>query len=158
MTFHMPDWLGTMVYAIMPWIVIIKLPWITILIQILASWFAALLFHRIGTDFLQRLTASLPFSRRLVRYGNRAGRLVVLLLVLQVILRNAPDTLAGISIMRHLSALTLIAALTWLGVRCVSAIADTIIELNPAHAPNNLRERRIQTQTKVLAHTLMVLL
>jgi hypothetical protein len=76
----------------------------------------------------------------------------------QIILCNALDSLSGISVMRHLSAVGLITALTWFGVRCVKAVADTIIELNPSDATDNLHARRIQTQTKVLARSIMVLI
>jgi small-conductance mechanosensitive channel len=54
--------------------------------------------------------------------------------------------------------LALICALTWLGLRCVRAVAHTIIELNPADTPDNLQARRIQTQTKVLAHSAMAMI
>jgi small-conductance mechanosensitive channel len=158
MTYNMPDWMGAISYAVMPWILIIQMPWVATIAQILAAWFAVTIFHRIGTNILQRIAAPFPFSRRLVRYGNRSGKMMVFLLVLQVILRNSPDSLTGIAMMRHLNALAIIATLTWLGVRCVAAVADTIIELNPADAPDNLQARRIQTQTKVLARTVMVLI
>jgi small-conductance mechanosensitive channel len=158
MTYNMPDWMGAISYAVMPWILIIQMPWVATIAQILVAWFAVTIFHRIGTNILQRIAAPFPFSRRLVRYGNRSGKMMVFLLVLQVILRNSPDSLTGIAMMRHLNALAIIATLTWLGVRCVAAVADTIIELNPADAPDNLQARRIQTQTKVLARTVMVLI
>ncbi len=153
------DWLATLVYAVSPWIVIIReIPWIVILLELLLALAAALLVHRIGTAILQRLTVPLPFSRRLVQYGHRAAGLIVFLLLAQIILRNASDTLWGIDAARHLNALFLISALTWLGLRCVRAIAHTIVELNPADAPDNLQARRIQTQTKVLARSAMVLI
>ncbi|MDB5764916.1 MAG: mechanosensitive ion channel [Herminiimonas sp.] len=153
------DWVEKIIFAAMPWIGIVGvMPWINILLQILLALIAVLIIHRIGTDILQRLAAPYPFSRRLVRYGHRAGRIVVFLVMLQVIWRNGADSLPGISILRHLNALALIAALTVLGIRFVKAIADTIIELNPAHAPDNLQARRIQTQTKVLSRTAMVLI
>ncbi len=132
--------------------------WHGIALAALAALIVALLAHRIGTALLRRVVAPLPFSRRLVAYGNQAGRLIVFLLLLQGILRGAPDTLAGIDSARHLNALLLVAALTWLGVRCVAAVGDTIIELNPAHEADNLRARRVQTQTRVLSRSLMVLI
>lgn len=84
--------------------------------------------------------------------------MVVFLLVLQVILRNAGESGRFIAGLLHLNALCLIAALTWFGVRCVKAIADTIVELNPADVSDNLRARRIQTQTKVLSRAITVLI
>lgn len=153
------DWLSTLVYAVSPWIVIIrKVPWTVALLQLLLALAATLVVHRIGTAILLRLTVSLPFSRRLVQFGHRAGGAVVFLLLAQVVLRNAPDILKGIDFMRHLNALGLIGSLTWLGLRCVRAVAYTIIERNPADTPDNLQARRVQTQTKVLSRSLMVLI
>ena len=159
MTAHTPGWLETLAYAIMPWVVLINhLPWISVIVQILAAGLAVLILHRIGTRILQRLTLSLPFSRSLVQFGHRAGGLVLFLLAVQIILRNAPDDLDGMSTIRHLNALGLISALTWLAVRFVQATEHTIIELNPSDTPDNLQARRIQTQAKVLARTVMVLI
>lgn len=153
------DWLATIVYAVSPWIVLIReIPWTVILLQLLIAMSATMVLHHVGTSILLRLTASLPFSRRLVEYGHRAGGLAVFLLAAQIILRNAPVTLWGINAALHLSALCLIGALTWLGVRCVRAIAHTIIERNPADTPDNLQARRVQTQAKVLARSAMVLI
>lgn len=153
------DWLTTLVYAVSPWIVLIReIPWTVILLQLLIALSATLLLHHVGTSILQRLTTSLPFSRRLVQYGHRAGGMVVFLLVAQIILRNAPDTLWGVDTALHLNALGLISALTWLGVRCIRAIAYTIIERHPADTPDNLQARRVQTQTKVLARSAMALI
>lgn len=156
---RLPDWLETFAYAVLPWIILVnRIPWIAVVVQLLIALLVVLVVHHVGTAFLLRLSAPLPFSFRLVQYSNRAGGMVVFLLLAQIILRNAPDTLSGISVMRHLTALFLITALTWLGVRCVRAIALTIVDLNPVDAPDNLHARRIQTQTKVLARTAMVLL
>lgn len=158
MTDRMPDWLETLAYAIAPWVVLInQLPWFSVIVQILAALLAALVIHRIGTGILQRLTLPLPFSRSLVQYGHRAGGLVLFFLTSQIILRNAFDSLPGMATVRHMNALFLISALTWLGVRLIQAIEYTIIELNPSDTPDNLQARRIQTQAKVLARSVMVL-
>jgi small-conductance mechanosensitive channel len=159
MTNYAADWAQALLYAIMPWIVLVQqLPWVGVAVQLLVALLAVLVIHRVGTRILARLSASLPFSRRLVQYGNRAGGAVVFLLVAQVILRNAADSLPGMAILRHLTALALICALTWLGVRCVRAIAFAILELHPANTPDNLQARRIHTQTKVLSRSMMALI
>ena len=151
--------LNAIAYAVMPWFVMLgQMPWLAILTQLALALVAIMLVHRFGKRILVRIFAPFPFSRRFIRYGNRPGRMVAFLLAAQVILRNGNDTLAGMTLMRHLGALALIASLTWLGVRSVSAVADTIIELNPADSPDNLQARRIQTQTKVLARSVMVLI
>jgi small-conductance mechanosensitive channel len=153
------DWSQALFYTVMPWLVLMKeLPWVAILFEFLMAWLAVAIFHRVGTNLLERIAAPFPFSRRLVRYGHMAGAVVVFLLLSQVILRAAPDTLRGIDMLRHLNALGLITALTWLGVRCVKAIADTIVELNPADVADNLQARRIQTQTKVMSRAVTVVI
>jgi len=155
----MPGWLDTLSYALMPWVILInRLPWIAVIVQLLVALPAVLLIHRAATAFLRRVAAPLPFSRKLVQYGHRAAGIVLFLLVAQVILRNAPAILPGIELARHINTLCLITSLTWLGVRCVRAVAMAIVELNPADAVDNLQARRIQTQTKVLARSATVLI
>lgn len=155
----MPNWVEAFGYALMPWVLLVnQAPWIGVIVKILIALPVVLVFHRVGTNILMRLTVPLPFSRRLVQYGHRAGGLVVFLLIAEVILRNTTDSLQGITVMRHLGALFLISALTWFGVRCIQAIEHAIIELNPSDSPDNLQARRIQTQAKVLARSAMVLI
>jgi small-conductance mechanosensitive channel len=154
-----PSWWQTLFLAMVPWPVNTEhMPWIVLASQIVAAALATLLIHRFGTPVLQHLTARLPFSRRLIEYGNRPGSVVVFLYLVQVIFANAPDSLPGIATMRSLNALALIGALTWFGVRCVRATADTIIEINPAAAETDIQARRIQTQTRVLSHSLSALI
>jgi small-conductance mechanosensitive channel len=152
-------WPQTIAYVVMPWLVLVsQMPWLAIITEMALAFMAVTVLHHFGTVVLQRIAAPFPFSRRMVRYTNRAGRMVIFLLIVQVILRNASDLLAGVDTLRHIGALSLIASLTWLGVRCVASVADTIIELNPSDSPDNLEARRIQTQTRVLARSVMVLI
>lgn len=159
MTEQSPDWLLTLKYVVMPWLLIVShVPWINTIVQIMLALAFVFVIHRLSTEFLFRLTALLPYSHKVVEYSHQVGGLVLFLFFTQVILRNASDALPGISAMRHLSALVLISALTWLGVRCVNAVSDAIIEKHPADVADNLQARRIQTQTKVLARSVMVLI
>ncbi len=154
----MPAWTETLIYALLPWMVLInRLPWIWILVELLVAFLAVLVLHRLGTRFLLRLSGPFAFSRHLVLYGNRSGAVAMFFLATQVVLRSAPDTLPAMALARHLSAIALVVTLTWLAVRCVAAVADTIIEINPAHEADNLQARRIQTQTRVLSRIVMVL-
>jgi small-conductance mechanosensitive channel len=151
------DWSRTIQLVLTPWIALMQhAPWVELVVQAFVLLLGVLILHHIGTGALQRIARHLPLSRRLVWYGNRAGSMVVYLLLLQVLLRNSETVAPGMLLVQHLCALLLITALTWLAVRCVSAVADTIIELNPADTVDNLQARRIQTQTKVLARTVMV--
>jgi small-conductance mechanosensitive channel len=153
-----PNSLQEIIYAAMPWITLIgAMPWMEIVVQILLALLGVFIFHRIGTHLLQRVAEPFPFWRRLVWYGHQAGRAIVFFVLLQVILRAAPDTLPGILLVRHIGALCLTAAITWFGVRCVAAVADTVLELNPLHDRNNLEARRIHTHARVMARSIMII-
>lgn len=159
MTERMPDWLLAVVYLVTPWIVLIRgLPWVSVLVQMLVAVPFAIVLHHLGTAILRRLSAALPYSRRMVEYGHSAGGWLVFLLLVQVILRQAPETLSGLALARHVNALALVATLTWLGVRIARAIAHTLLELHPADVADNYHARRVHTQTKVLARTAMALI
>lgn len=153
------DWQYAIRLILAPWAALVQnSSWIGVIIELVLGAIAVGLFHRIGTHILENLSAPFPFSRRLVRYGHRAGGMAMFFLISQIILRNQTGTLAGIDTAQHLSALAMIIALTWLAARCVKAVGDTIIELNPADTPDNLQARRIQTQTKVLTRSATVLM
>lgn len=155
----MPDSLQTLAYAVIPWVVLLnQIPWFAVAIELIVAVIAVLILHRYGTAFLLHVSAPLPFSHRLVQYSHRAGAVVVFLLLAQVILRHAADSVDGIEVARHLNSLCLIIALTWLGLRTVKSIEQGIIALHPSDKPDNLQARRVQTQTKVLARSVMVLM
>lgn len=126
--------------------------------EIFAILIALLVAHRIATMIWRRMCARLPFSRRLVEYANRSGVVVLFLSLVLMILHEAPDALQGVTTARRFMLLALVAAATWLGLRCVRAIADTIVERNPATVTTNVQARRIQTQAKVLAHSASALI
>lgn len=154
-----PDLSGTFIYAIMPWMMLIKeLPWIQVLIQLLLGLIAVLIVHHLGTSLLSRLAAPFPFSRRLVAYSSRPARVVMLLVVLHLVARNNGHILPAASLLAHVTALLLIVSLTWLALRCVAAVNDTILELHPVDSNDNLQARRIQTQSRVLSRSVMVLI
>ncbi|HEV2611040.1 MAG TPA: mechanosensitive ion channel domain-containing protein [Noviherbaspirillum sp.] len=149
-------WAETLLYATLPWMVLLnELPWVGVIVQLAIGFIASVIIHRIATSILEPIAQPFPYSRRLVQYGHRAAWAAMFFLIAQIILRNAPDRLPGVSAVLHIGALCLIASLTWLGIRCVRAISHSIIELNPADSPDNLHARRIQTQTKVLARSVM---
>lgn len=144
------NWLQAIISAAMPWMELIA--------QILLAWVVVLIVQKISAAVLKRISAPYPFSRRLVREGSQAAGLTLFFLILQVILNNDADSRTTLSVVYRLTALGLIIALTWFGVRCVRAIAGTIIELNPIDVADNLRARRVQTQAKVFSRSMMVLI
>lgn len=93
--------------------------------------------------------------RSLLDHAARPSRALLGLLAVQFALQSAPQHLSGMVMLRHLSALLLLGAITWLAIRCVAAVSQGIIDQHPADGPDNLNARRIHTQTRVLARTAM---
>jgi small-conductance mechanosensitive channel len=58
---------------------------------------------------------------------------------------------------RHVNGLLVTAAIIWLALRFVRAVAHTIALRNPLEVEDNLNARRIQTQVRVLVRCLNVL-
>ena len=56
--------------------------------------------------------------------------------------------------LRRITALLMIAAFTWLALRLLRAFGEVILLRNPVNVIDNLRARRIQTQTRLLTRTL----
>ncbi|MGI4847886.1 MAG: mechanosensitive ion channel family protein [Janthinobacterium lividum] len=132
-----------------------RFPLLSLLIGIVLAWVLALILHRLTLPILRRLSKPFAYSRRLIEYGHRAGRAVVFFLLVQFLLRATPDEVHHLLVLRDMSAIGMIGALTWLLVRAIKAIADSIVETNPLDTRDNLHARRIHTQTKVLSRTVM---
>jgi small-conductance mechanosensitive channel len=112
---------------------------------------------RAGVAVLRRLTRQRPVAAVFVASAETPGLAVAALMVLQTILQSAPNELPWIVTVRHLAALVLIAAGTWLAVRMIRGI-DTVVGLrHPLDVADNLEARRIQTQAKVLTRALIMI-
>ncbi|HDZ56088.1 MAG TPA: mechanosensitive ion channel [Pseudomonas xinjiangensis] len=109
------------------------------------------------TRLMIRLTGSFTFFRELARNIKKPVHVLLPLMAMQTIWTAAPDDLLMIGGLRHVTALAIIGVFTWLGLRAVDAIQQAILLQNPVNISNNLRARRIQTQTRVLTRTLSVL-
>lgn len=77
------------------------------------------------------------------------------LVALQLLLGTVDEPLPALPLAVRAVSILLIAALTWLVLRAVSAIGDAVIELHPSNVSDNLEARRVATQTRVLTRTLM---
>ena len=53
----------------------------------------------------------------------------------------------------HLTSVAFILALTWFLMRCVKSVSTTVVNLNPYDVADNLKARRILTQTRVLSRS-----
>ena len=125
--------------------------WLVIMIEILAGLIVVIILHKVGMSILRPMALSLHYSGRLLRYASRSGRVVLFLYAVLMILHHSPDHLQAIETVRRIDLIALVVAVTVLGVRCINAVAHTIIDRNPAASATNIDARRIQTQTRVLA-------
>lgn len=120
-----------------------------IAIGVVAQW--------IGRITLRRVTRFSPVLNNLVNSIAAPMQFVVPLFLLQLLWLTTPNDWNFMARVHHITGLLFIAAMTWLIVRSIAGVADTIVFLRPATVAENLAARRIQTQTRVIARSLMVL-
>lgn len=114
--------------------------------------------HWLGSRVLRRLALPYPRVSVFLRNIRLPALAVLIILALEFVWSQALDTLHFISGLRELAAVALIAAITWFSLRCAAAIGETIISAHPLDTADNLQARRIHTQARVLARTVMVLI
>ncbi len=115
------------------------------------------LIARLGLRILKRLSQPFLFPREMVRKLRAPAQVLLPLMAMQTVWTSASSDLTMIEPLRHVTSLAIIATFIWLGLRAVSAVEQVILVKNPVDISDNLRARRIQTQTRVLVRTLSVL-
>jgi small-conductance mechanosensitive channel len=126
------------------------------LIAATAAVLLMLLLRWLGQMVLLRLSRRMLLAQQLIAKAQRPSLWLMPLLALQSVWTSAPDDLALINVVRHVNGLLVVVAFTWLGLRCVAAVVDTIAIRNPLDIADNLNARRIQTQVRVLVRCLNV--
>jgi small-conductance mechanosensitive channel len=135
----------------------------------LHTWFGALIvsvivaavavgIHRFGARIMMRIARPQPLASVVLRYIDKPSLFVLVILALEGVWSEAPDSLNYIEPIRDVTAIALIAALTWLSVRSAAAIGEAIIRAHPLDTADNLQARRIHTQARVLARSVMILI
>ena len=105
-----------------------------------------------------RIARPYPLMSVVLRYIDKPSLFVLMILALDGVLSEAPDTLPLIEPLRDVAAIALIAALTFLSVRSAAAIGEAIVQAHPLDSADNLQARRIHTQARVLARSVMVVI
>ncbi|HEV3430370.1 MAG TPA: mechanosensitive ion channel domain-containing protein [Paraburkholderia sp.] len=129
----------------------------TLIVSALALAFAFSL-HWLGARVVRRIARPYPHVSVFVRYVHQPARVLLGVVALEFVWWQAPDTLRFISTLRELCAFALVGAMTWLSVRCAAAIGEAIVAAHPLDIADNLHARRIHTQARVLARTVMVVI
>lgn len=109
---------------------------------------------RIISHIVIRVFTPFSFARDILERIRDPIHLLIPLIGIQTVSRSAPQDMAGINLANHITLLAIIATVTWLGLRAVDAVQQLIYKHNPINVSDNLQARRIQTQTRVLVHTL----
>ncbi len=112
--------------------------------------------HNAGLRIMQRIARPYPLMSVVLRYIRKPALLLLIILALGFVLSEAPDTLPLAPALRDLLTVLLIVVLTFLAVRSVGGVAEAIVQAHPLDNQDNLHARRIHTQARVLARSVMV--
>lgn len=115
--------------------------------------FVALIAHRALIAVLRRLAHNRPFTTDITHFAYNASRACIVLSGVRMVLTGAPENTPFITQLSYITTILLILALTWLAMSCVASIGSTVIRLNPADVVDNLKARRLLTQTRVLTRS-----
>lgn len=127
--------------------------WLLILLTGVIASVIALAVHGVGDKVLRRMAVRRPFLHHLTRTAYRPSQVVVVLFAWRVVLAGAPSELPYVVLVSYLLTVALIVSLTWLVISAIDAVGSTVIQLNPYDVADNLKARRILTQTRVLARS-----
>jgi small-conductance mechanosensitive channel len=127
-------------------------PWGRFGLTVAAALLVAFVLRSLAFVFLHRLAKHRPFTADLVGHANPPMEWLIPLLMVTVALRVTPDIdqFRWLDALNHLLLVLLIAALTWLAVRCIGAAQLAAVRLYPVDQEDNLRARRVVTQVRVL--------
>jgi small-conductance mechanosensitive channel len=114
--------------------------------------------HRVGARILVRIARPYPLMSVVLRFIDKPALALLIILALGFVLVEAPDSLPFAAALRDLLTISLIVALTWLAVRSVGAVAEALVQAHPLDSKDNLQARRIHTQARVLARSVMVVI
>jgi small-conductance mechanosensitive channel len=131
-------------------------PWLQVLLAAGIAVVLALVAHRMGRMVLRRLARPSPVMTAVVRQCDHPAAWVLPLAALQIVWQGAPENLPQLARIQHWTGVLLIVSITWMAIRAVRGVAQGVIDLYPANVEDNLQARRIQTQARVLARTVMV--
>ncbi|CAD6507828.1 mechanosensitive ion channel family protein [Paraburkholderia sabiae] len=132
--------------------------WLGGIVVSLVAMTIGLVIQRVGARIVMRIARPYPFTTIVLHSIDMPTRVLLMLLTLGFVFWQAPDTLRFIGPLRDAWAFVLIAAITWLSLRLAGSIGEAIIRAHPLDAEDNLHARRIHTQARVLARSVMVVI
>ncbi len=134
------------------------LAWLTILLFCGLATLVAFVVHRAVVGVIRRLARQRPLILEMTRLARRPGQLALSLLGIRIVLTGAPSDVPLVPGVSYGVGVLLIATLTWLAIRCVQGVGNTVIQANPYDVADNLKARRVLTQTRVLVRSAIFVL
>ena len=101
-------------------------PWLATLLAAVIGISLALVIHMLASVGVRGIVRLSPLFQALFRCIRQPTRMVFVLFALQFVWSAAPDDLRLLSAVTRVTGLLMIAALTWLGVRAVSTVSDSV--------------------------------
>lgn len=132
--------------------------WIDLGIKCAIAILIGLAAHSLIQRIMQRLAHESVIVQTLIDYSRHAIQLILPLLLLQIVISDAPDNLVLIGPLRQILTIALISTLTFLCIRLVDGIAEAVVRRYPVDPDNNFRVRSVHTQTRVLSRIVMTLI
>ena len=132
-------------------------PWTATATLALLAVVAALVVHAIVGGVMRRATRSAPILHTVLVNLQRPAGAALPLFALQAVWVVADDQLRAINGVRHVNALLLIAAITWMAMAAVRGLANGVEAQHPVNVEDNIQARRIHTQARVLARSAMTI-
>lgn len=130
-------------------------PWLTFALVTIGVVVLALIAYAVIYAMLRRVARANAVASVVVDYTACPAKLVLPLLAVKLALPAALDGLRHQEIFSDLVAMSLTLSITWLVMRAIAGVGEAVIRLHPTDTSDNMHARQIQTQTRVLARTLM---
>tara|TARA_R110002020_G_scaffold17872_3_gene63328 strand:- start:4899 stop:6077 length:1179 start_codon:yes stop_codon:yes gene_type:complete len=136
------------------WAALLLTPEIQLLLRASAAVLILGLLAKLIGIVLARITSRFSYLHQMATNLSHPLLYLLPLLGLQTIWLGAPEHTPFLGGIQHLTSLATIAVITWIGIRAVQSVQKTIVAHNPVDVSDNLRARRIQTQTRLLVRTM----
>ena len=136
-------------------------PWARVALVLVAALLAAVVVFNIARFAVRRLFDPGDVPAIVLQRCERPFEVLLPLLALQFALMSATLGLprsVWFKALHHAVTVAVLVALTWLAIRAIGGLERAITLRHPADVEDNLRARRVQTQTKVLARSAMLLI
>lgn len=115
----------------------------------------AMVAGHIGLAVLRRAARGYLLPSHWVKATKQPALWALYFIAVQAVLGGSPWKLGFLPALQHAVTLVIIAALSWLGVRLAGATSDAVIERYSSQHIVTVHARRVQTQTRLLARTVM---